>query len=67
MIVKKIYGNKTITFWAQLFLSLIAKDNVKEQVASNKSILYLKTTLQNTQTLQLFTEIIKTECIYKCH
>jgi hypothetical protein len=35
-----------------------------KQVASNKSSLLLKIILQNTQTLQLFTKIIKTESIY---
>jgi hypothetical protein len=36
-----------------------------EQVASNKSSLLLKIQNQNTQTLQLFAKIIKTESIYK--
>jgi hypothetical protein len=36
-----------------------------EQVDSNKLSLLLKNILQNTQLLQLFTEIIKTEIIYK--
>ncbi len=36
-----------------------------EQVALNKSNLQLKIILQNTQTLQLFKKIIKTESIYK--
>ncbi len=36
-----------------------------EQVASNKSSLFLKNILENTQTLQLFTVNIKSECIYK--
>jgi hypothetical protein len=36
-----------------------------EQVAWNKSGLLLKIQMQNTQTLQLFTETIKTERIYK--
>jgi hypothetical protein len=36
-----------------------------QQVASNKSSLLLRTILQNTQTLQQFTKIIKTESIYK--
>jgi hypothetical protein len=36
-----------------------------EQVAWNKSSLLMKIQRQNTQTLQLFTEIIKTGHIYK--
>jgi hypothetical protein len=36
-----------------------------ELVASNKSGLLLKNILQKTQTLQLFTKIIKTVIIYK--
>jgi hypothetical protein len=36
-----------------------------EKVASNKSSLLLKIILQNTQTLKLFTMIIKTGNIYK--
>jgi len=36
-----------------------------EQVASNKSCLLLNIRMQNTITLQLFTEITKTESIYK--
>ncbi len=36
-----------------------------EQVAWNKSSLLLKIQIQNTQTLQLFTETIKTESIFK--
>ncbi len=35
-----------------------------KQVAWNKSSLLLKINFQNTQTLQLFTVIIKTEGIY---
>ncbi len=35
-----------------------------EQVSWNKSSLFLKIILQNTQTLQLFTKIVKTEFIY---
>jgi hypothetical protein len=41
-----------------------------EQVAYNKSSLLLKIIVQNAQTLQLFSQIIKTESIYKllkCH
>jgi hypothetical protein len=36
-----------------------------EQVASNKTSLLLKNIFQNTQALQLFTIIIKTESIHK--
>jgi hypothetical protein len=36
-----------------------------EQVAWNKSSLLLKAILQNTQVLQLFAKIIKTESFYK--
>jgi hypothetical protein len=36
-----------------------------EQVALNKSSLLPKIQTQSTQTLQLFTKIIKTESIYK--
>jgi len=36
-----------------------------EQVALNESISLLKIILQNKQTLQLFTKIIKKEMIYK--
>jgi hypothetical protein len=36
-----------------------------EQISSNKSSLLLKIILQNSQTLQLSTMIIKTESIYK--
>jgi hypothetical protein len=38
-----------------------------EQVAWNKSSLLLNIIIQNTQTLQLFTVIIKTEIIYKSY
>jgi len=38
---------------------------IMEQVASNKSSLLLKNILHNTQTLQLDTMIVKTECSYK--
>ncbi len=38
-----------------------------EQVAFNKLTLILKIQIQNTQTLQLFTNIIKTEIIYKSY
>jgi hypothetical protein len=36
-----------------------------EQVASNKSSLFLKNIWENTQTLQLFTMNIELESIYK--
>jgi hypothetical protein len=36
-------------------------------VASNKLSILLKIILQDTQTLQLFTKIIKTESIYKSY
>jgi hypothetical protein len=39
--------------------------NTIEQVALSISSLLLKITLLNTQTLQLFTKIIKAESIYK--
>jgi hypothetical protein len=39
--------------------------NVMKRVTSNKSNLLLKIILENTQTLQLFTKIIKTESKYK--
>jgi len=38
--------------------------NIIEQAASNKSSLLLRMQIDNTQTLQLFTMIIKTESIY---
>ncbi len=38
-----------------------------EQVARNKSSLLLNIIIQNTQTLQLFTMITKTEIIYKSY
>jgi hypothetical protein len=38
-----------------------------EQVVQNKLGLLLKNILQNTQTVQLFTVIIKTESIYKSY
>jgi hypothetical protein len=38
-----------------------------EQVAWNKLSSILQNILQNTQTLQLFTMIIKTESIYKSY
>ncbi len=38
-----------------------------KQVALNKSRLSLKIQMQNQQTLQLFTRIIKTESIYKIY
>ena len=41
--------------------------SIAEQVALNKSSLLLKIQKQNTQTLQLFTVIIKTESTCKCH
>ncbi len=50
------------TFGACLALSTLIK-----QVASNKSSLLLKIKKWNTQILQLFTEVIKTESIYKSH
>jgi hypothetical protein len=40
-------------------------NSMKEQVARNKSSLILHNILQNTQTLKLFTMIIKTESTYK--
>jgi hypothetical protein len=43
------------------------KWNAIEQVALNKSSLLLMTILQNTQTLQVFTQIIKTESFYKSY
>jgi hypothetical protein len=48
-----------------IFISTISKQNVIEQVASNKSSLLLKIPKLNTQTLQVFTKIIKMESIYK--
>jgi len=44
---------------------VVQRASITEQVASNKSNLLLKILMQNTQTVQLFTEIIKTESIYK--
>jgi hypothetical protein len=41
--------------------------NIMEQVALIKSSLLLKIQKQKTQTLQLFTKIIKTEIIYKSY
>ncbi len=38
---------------------------VFEQVAWNKSSALLQIQIQNTQTLQIFTKMIKTESIYK--
>ncbi len=38
-----------------------------EQVVKAKSSLLLKNIFQGTQTLQLFTKIIKTESIYKIY
>ncbi len=38
---------------------------ITEQVALNKSSLLLKIKIQDTQKLQLFARIIKTESIYK--
>ncbi len=38
---------------------------ITEQVALNKSSLLQKIKMQETQTLQLFARIIKTESIYK--
>jgi hypothetical protein len=40
---------------------------ILEQVPSNKLSLILKIQLQNTQTLQLFTNTIKTESFYKSY
>jgi len=40
-------------------------DYIIKQVAWNKTSLPLMTILQNTQKLQLFTKIFKTENIYK--
>jgi len=42
-----------------------ATDRITDQVAANKSRLVLEIIKQNTQTLQLFTMISKTESIYK--
>jgi hypothetical protein len=44
---------------------ILLKSIIIEQVAWNISSLLLNNILQNTQTLQLFTMIIKTESIYK--
>ncbi len=44
------------SFWQHIII---------KQVASNKSSLLLKIQKYNTQTLQIFTKIIKTESIYK--
>jgi len=41
--------------------------HIIEQVSLNKSSLLLKIQMQNTQTMQLFTKIIKTESIYKSY
>ncbi len=49
--------------WIHLLLSI--EGNMIEQIATNKSSLLLKNILQNTQILQLFTMVIKTESIYK--
>ena len=44
---------------------ILLKSPLIERVDWNKSSLLLNNILQNTQTLQLFTMIIKTESIYK--
>ena len=44
---------------------VIGLSGIIKQVALNKSSLLLKIQKQKTQTLQLFTEIIKMESIYK--
>ncbi len=49
---------KTVQFNGTAYFYVII---IKEQVALNKSNLLLKIILQNTQTLQLFTKIFKTE------
>jgi hypothetical protein len=41
--------------------------HIIEQAASDKSSLILKIILQNTQTLQIFTKIIKTESIHRSY
>ncbi len=48
----------------QWFLDFII---IIEQVAWNKSSLFLKVQIQNTQTLQLFTEIFEMESMYMCY
>ncbi len=45
----------------------VGKEFIIKQVAWNESSLILKIILQNTQTLQKFTKIIKTESIYKSY
>jgi hypothetical protein len=45
--------------------SFIAKSNMIEQVAWNKSSLILNIILQNTQKLQVFTKKIKAQSYYK--
>ncbi len=54
---------------ARVFVTIIYVVSIEvsmiEQVASNKSSLFLKNILQSTQSLQLFTMNIKTESIYK--
>jgi hypothetical protein len=46
-------------------VNALAYPNIIEQVSSNKSNLLLKIQKQNTQTLQLFTAIIKVESVHK--
>ncbi len=46
-------------------LQVFLKSSIIEQIALNKSSLLLMIHKQNTQILQLFTKIIKTESIYK--
>jgi hypothetical protein len=54
-------GSQFWAFTTNLFTVVIS---MKEQVVQNKSGLLLKNILQDTQTLHLFTKIIKTESIY---
>jgi len=56
--------NGTVIFPTLVFPVL---GNIIEQAASNKSSLLLRMQIDNTQTLQLFTMIIKTESILKSY
>ncbi len=52
------------TIFAYIKAYLVLSYYIIEQVALDKSSLLLKISLQNAQTLQLFTNIFKPESIY---
>ncbi len=63
-----LYWTRTpIVFRYRKNFDQVHKLDLIDQVASNKSSSLLKIILLNTQTLQVFTKIIKTESIHKSY